>query len=70
MDIERGRVIEIAVSIAAVGGFVAVLVGIGLRYNEAGMEPDGGLALLSAIAVFVVVMGIIGYGLANILDDE
>lgn len=71
MDIERGRLIEIAVSVAAVGTFVVVLVGIGILYNEDGMDGEGGLALVAAIGLFVLVMGALGYALANVqYDDE
>lgn len=71
MDIERGRLIEIAVSVAAVGTFVVVLVGIGILYNEDGMDGEGGLALVAAIGLFVLVMGALGYALANVqYNDE
>lgn len=70
MAIERGRLIEIVVSIAAVGGFVAVLIAIGLQFNREGLSADGGLALLAAITVFILIMAAVGYGLANMSLEE
>ena len=70
MDIERGRLIEIIVSVSVVGLFVAVLIGIGFRYNAGEMSPDGGLALIAAIGVFVLIMAGVGIALAYYLNPE
>lgn len=70
MELERGRLIEIGVSVSAVGLFVVVLVLIGLRYDEGGLTPDGGLVLIGAITLFVLVMGAIGIGLAYKLNPD
>lgn len=70
MAIERERVVEIVVSVAAVGLFALVLVGIGLRYNRGGLGPRGGLALIAAIVAFVLLMGGVGYALAYYVTDE
>lgn len=65
MELERGRVVEIVVSVAAVASFVAVLITIGWRFNRDGMGPDGGLALVAAITLFILAMAAIGYGIAS-----
>ena len=72
MDIERGRLIEIVVSVTAVGLFVLLLLAIGVQYNQEQMSPEGGLVLIGAIVAFIFVMGLIGIGLAYTLnsDDE
>lgn len=70
MAIERGRLIEIVVSITVVVVFVGVLVGIGLRWNQGDLGPTGGLALVGAIALFVLVMAGVGLGLAYYLNPE
>lgn len=70
MDIERGQLIEIVVSVAAVGLFVAVLVGIGLTYNRDSLTEEGGLVLVGAITGFILLMAIVGYGLANVSNQD
>ena len=70
MDIERRRLIEIVVSIGAVGVFISLLVGIGFAYNEDGLSADGGLVLVGAILLFVLLMAAVGLGLAYKLEPE
>ncbi len=70
MDIERRRLIEIIVSVGAVGLFVAVLILIGLEYNEDGLSADGGLVLIGAIVFFVLLMAAVGISFAYTLDPE
>lgn len=70
MDIERGQLIEIVVSVAAVAGFVAVLVWIGLSYGRDALEGGGGLALVIAITGFILIMAIVGYVLATITHRD
>lgn len=68
--IERDRLIEIFVSVTAVVIFVALLVFIGSQYNDEGFGPEGGLAMLGAIVAFVILMTIIGLGLAYYFNKE
>ena len=68
MDVDRDTVVEIAVSVGAVGLFVAVIVAIGSAYNQGGLSTDGGMALVGAITGFVVVMSLLGLGLAYYLN--
>jgi hypothetical protein len=51
---------KIAVSVVAVGFFIALIVGVGAAYNDGGLVGNGGLILVGAITLFVVVMGLIG----------
>ncbi|PSQ11453.1 hypothetical protein BRC93_05580 [Halobacteriales archaeon QS_5_70_15] len=65
MEIERETLLEIAVSVGAVVFFVAVIVGIGVAYGGRVLSDQGGLALLAAIAGFVLLMTGIGYFFAG-----
>jgi hypothetical protein len=51
---------KIVVSVVAVGFFIALIVGVGAAYNDGGLVGTGGLVLVGAITLFVVVMGLIG----------
>lgn len=68
MDVDRDTVVEIVVSVGAVTLFVAVIVAIGDAYNRGGLSTDGGMALVGAIAGFVVVMSVLGLALAFYLN--
>ncbi|MFC6905666.1 DUF7472 family protein [Halalkalicoccus tibetensis] len=70
MDIDRETIVEVVVSVGAVGLFVGVLVGIGSAYNDGGLSADGGLVLVGAITAFVVLMSCVGLGLAYYLNQE
>ena len=65
MEMERETVLEIAVSVGAVGVFVAIIVGIGVTYGGRGLSSQGGVALLAAIAGFVLLMTGVGFFLAR-----
>jgi hypothetical protein len=66
MEIERGTLVEIVVSIGAVGLFVAAIVAIGVTYGGEGViGEDGGLVLVGAIAAFILFMTGIGYWLSG-----
>lgn len=70
MAMERGRQLEIAVSVSVVALFVLLIVLIGRAFNTGQMSPTGGLALVGAIAAFVLVMAAVGIGLAYWLNEE
>lgn len=70
MDIERGQLIEIGVSVTAVAFFILLLVGISLRFNDDGLSPDGGLVLIGAIGLFVLLMAGVGIALAYRLNPS
>lgn len=66
MDIERETVVEAGVSFGAVLVFVAAVVYVGVTFGTNGnMEPSGGLAILGAIVLFMLVMSGVGYWLAG-----
>ncbi|GAB3320932.1 hypothetical protein EI982_13735 [Haloplanus rallus] len=65
MELEEGMVRKIAISVGAVGVFVALVVGIGTAYNDGGLGSTGGLALVVTIAVFILAMAGVGLFLAD-----
>lgn len=60
MELEEGMGRKIAISVGAVGLFVAVVVGIGTAYNDGGLGSAGGLALVGSIILFILVMAGVG----------
>jgi hypothetical protein len=65
MNLDREATREIVVSVVAVAVLVAVIVGIGVAYGGAALSPTGGLALVGALALFVVLMAVVGVVLAR-----
>jgi len=65
MELEEGMVRKIAISVGAVGLFVALVAGIGITFNDGGMGSTGGLALVGTIVVFILVMAGVGIFLAD-----
>jgi hypothetical protein len=65
MELEEGMVRKIAISVAAVGVFVAFVVGIGTTYDDGGLGSSGGLALVGAIVLFVLLMAGVGFLLSD-----
>lgn len=68
MDVERETVIETAVALSTVGLFVAVIVAVGLTFGGANdaLTKTGALALVGAIALFVLVMAGVGVALSRL----
>lgn len=60
MDVERETMIEIAVSVLAVGLFVVAIVAIGNATGGQQPTSAGGLALVGAVFLFILVMAGIG----------
>jgi len=61
MDIDEEMRRQTVVSLLAVGLFLASLIGIGLVFDGAGGLPsDGALALIGALAGFVLLMAAVG----------
>lgn len=57
---------KIAVSLVAVGFFIALILGIGVVYGgAAGFGGAGGLALVGSIVLFILVMAVIGAALSR-----
>ena len=65
MELDEGMVRKIAISVGAVGVFVALVVGIGASFDDGGLGSTGGLALVAAMVLFVVVMAGVGLFLAR-----
>ena len=63
-ELERERILEIAVAVPGVLLFIGVIVYVGMEYNDGTLSSDGALALVGVIAAFIVVMSIVGIGLA------
>ncbi|MGQ4556390.1 DUF7472 family protein [Halobellus sp. GM3] len=59
MDIDAEMRRKIIVSIVSVGAFFAVFLGIGATYGP-DLGETGGLALVGAIALFILVMAAVG----------
>lgn len=71
MDIDEEMRRQTVVSIAAVGLFLASLIGIGIVYNGAGGLPsNGALAIVGALTGFVLLMAVIGMVLSRMNDDD
>ncbi|WP_144904938.1 DUF7472 family protein [Halobellus captivus] len=59
MEIDAAMRRKIVVSIVAVGAFFALFVGIGATYGP-DLGETGGLALVGAIVLFILVMALVG----------
>ena len=61
-DIERETVCEAGVSFVAVLVFIAAVVFVGMRFKTNGTsDPTGGLGILGAIVLFVILMTGVGF---------
>jgi len=71
MEIDEEMRRQTVVSLAAVGLFLAALIGIGVAFGGAGgLSSSGALALVGALAGFVLLMAVIGVFLVRRKDDE
>jgi len=59
MDIDADMRRKIAVAVLSVGTFFAVFIGIGVAYGP-DLGETGGMALVAAIALFVIGMAAVG----------
>lgn len=62
---DRDAVVEAAVAFVGVATLAGLIVTIGSVYYDDGLSSDGGLALVGAVAFFVVFMSVIGLFLAR-----
>jgi len=70
MEIDEEMRRQTAVSLAAVGLFLAALLGIGVVFDGAdGLSSDGALAVVAALAGFILLMAVLGFVLTK-LDAE
>lgn len=65
MELERERILEIAVAVPGVLLFIALMTVLGMEFNQGGFDQTGGLAFVGAIALFIVVMSTVGLLLAR-----
>jgi len=65
MDLDEEARRQIAVSVVAVGFFVALILGIGAAFANSGLGATGGLALVGAIVLFIFVMAGVGLFLSD-----
>ncbi|HKJ59684.1 MAG TPA: transporter [Halobacteriales archaeon] len=65
MAIERETLIDVVVSLLAVGGFIVAVLLVGLSYGDGGLSGQGALALVALIVGFIVVMTAAGYWLSG-----
>ncbi|ATW88472.1 hypothetical protein halTADL_1718 [Halohasta litchfieldiae] len=70
MEIDEEMRRQTVVSLIAVGLFLAALIGIGVVFGSAGgLSSSGALALVGALAGFVLLMAVIGIVLIRLKDD-
>jgi hypothetical protein len=70
MDIDEEMRRQTVVSLIAVGLFLAALIGIGVIFGTAGgLSSSGALALVGALAGFVLLMAVIGIVLIRLKDN-
>ncbi|MEF8777997.1 MAG: hypothetical protein V5A36_03705 [Natronomonas sp.] len=62
---DRDAVVEAAVALLGVGVLAATILWIGSTYSDGTLTETGGLALVAAIAFFIVFMSAIGLGLSR-----
>jgi len=66
MDIERETVVEAGVSFVAVAVFVAAVLVVGSNFRTNGnISGTGGLAMVGAVVLFVLVMTVVGLYFAS-----
>lgn len=66
MNVERETIVEAGISLASVGVFIVAVLAVGTTFRTNGhISGTGGLAILGAIVLFVLVMGAVGYWLAS-----
>lgn len=62
---DRDAVVEAAVALVGVGTLAAIIIWIGTAYTDGTLTAEGGLALVAAIAFFIVFMSALGLGLSR-----
>lgn len=63
LDAEARR--QIVLAVGAVGFFIALIVAIGTAFSGEALATTGALALVGAMVLFVLVMGVVGIYLAR-----
>jgi protein-S-isoprenylcysteine O-methyltransferase Ste14 len=65
MELDQETRREILVGTGSVALFVALLVWVGTMYSDNGLTETGALAVVGVIVVFVLVMTLVGYWMAQ-----
>jgi len=66
MDIERRTIVEAGIGSGAVVLFITVVYGASQTYSTNGnLTAQGGLAIVAAVAAFVIVLSLAGYWLSR-----
>ena len=69
MEIDAELRRQTIASLLAVGLFLVSLIAIGVVFDGAsGFDPTGGAAVVGALAGFVLLMAVVGFGLARAGD--
>ena len=61
----RAAVVDAAVALVGVGTLAAIILWIGSAYTDGSLTGEGGIALVAAIAFFIVFMSALGLGLSR-----
>jgi hypothetical protein len=56
---------KILVSIVTVAVFIAIIIGIGVTFDDGGLGSNGGLALIGSIVLFILLMAGVGVFLSR-----
>ncbi len=62
---DRDAVVEAMVALVGVGTLAVIIIWIGASYTDGSLTDEGGVALVAAIAFFIVFMSVIGIGLSR-----
>ena len=62
---DRDAVVEAAVALLGVGTLAVIILWIGSTFTDGALTDQGGIALVGAIAFFIVFMSTIGLGLSR-----
>ncbi len=65
VDMDRDAVVEAVVAFVGVGTLAAIIIWVGTAYTDGALTDEGGLALVAAIAFFIVFMALLGIGLSR-----
>ncbi|WP_226482061.1 DUF7472 family protein [Natrinema amylolyticum] len=70
--VEREQVIEIVAAVGAVAMMLAAMVAIGSSYGaeNSTLSPEGGQMLVGVIVGFILLMVVVGIGLAYTLNES
>lgn len=69
--LEREQLIEIVVAVSVVLLMLGAMIGIGTNYGgaDSSLSPEGGQLLVGTIVGFIVLLTIVGVGLAFALNE-